>query len=93
MTTSIADVGEPLNEAYDGVDVAITGPEVAAADGPGAAVTAPVAPTVVGDLQAAGYEAVGRALERVDQRFTAAVQVVKLRFRNGVVDVESGAHQ
>ena len=25
LTTSIADVGEPLNEAYDGVDVAITG--------------------------------------------------------------------
>jgi len=59
LTTSIADVGEPLNEAYDGVDVAVTGPEVAAADGPGAAITAPVPPTVVGDLKAAGYEAVG----------------------------------
>ncbi|MEL7208219.1 MAG: ABC transporter permease, partial [Actinomycetota bacterium] len=62
LTTSIADVGDPLNQAYDGVDVAVTGPEVAAADGPGVAITAPVSPTVVGDLQAAGYEAVGFSL-------------------------------
>ncbi len=59
LTTSIADVGEPLNDAYDGVDVAVVGAEVAEADGPGLALTAPVAPTVVDDLTAAGYEAVG----------------------------------
>ncbi|MEM8924281.1 MAG: FtsX-like permease family protein [Actinomycetota bacterium] len=59
LTTSIADVGEPLNDAYAEVDVAVTGPEIVAAEGPGFAITAPVAPTVVADLNAAGYEAVG----------------------------------
>ncbi|MEM9566473.1 MAG: ABC transporter permease [Actinomycetota bacterium] len=59
LTTSIADVGEPLDEAYGEVEVAIVGPEVAEGDGPQAAITAPVSPTVVDDLTAAGYEAVG----------------------------------
>ncbi len=59
LTTSIADVGEPLNEAYDGVDVVVRGPEVAAGDGPVAGITAPVPPTVVDALTAEGYEAVG----------------------------------
>ncbi len=61
LTTSIADVGEPLDEAYAGVDVVVSGPEVAASDGPLAAVNAPVSPAVVTDLTDAGYEAVGFA--------------------------------
>ncbi len=59
LTTSIADVGEPLNEAYDGVDVVVKGPEVAAGDGPVAGITAPVSSMVVDTLNASGYEAVG----------------------------------
>ena len=59
LTTSIADVGEPLNEAYENVDVVVRGPEVAAGDGPVAGITAPVPPTVVDTLTAEGYEAVG----------------------------------
>ena len=59
LTTSIADVGEPLNEAYDGVDVVVQGPEVAAGDGPVAGITAPVSPMVVETLNNSGYEAVG----------------------------------
>ncbi|MEL6982659.1 MAG: ABC transporter permease, partial [Actinomycetota bacterium] len=61
LTTSIADVGEPLDEAYAGVDVVVSGPEVAASDGPLAAVNAPVNPSIVDDLTAAGYEAIGFA--------------------------------
>ena len=59
LTTSIADVGEPLNEAYDGVDVVVQGPEVAAGDGPVAGITAPVPASVVDQLRSNGYEAVG----------------------------------
>ncbi|MEM7274225.1 MAG: FtsX-like permease family protein, partial [Actinomycetota bacterium] len=62
LTTSIADVGDPLNEAYDGVEVAVTGAEIAEADGPAGALAASVPATVVDDLQAAGYEAVGFSL-------------------------------
>lgn len=59
LTTSIADVGEPLNEAYDGVDVVVQGPEITTGDGPVAGITAPVPPTVVDTLNNNGYEAVG----------------------------------
>lgn len=59
LTTSISDVGEPISDAHDGVATVISGPEVAAADGPQGATTAPVPATVVSDLTAAGYEVVG----------------------------------
>jgi putative ABC transport system permease protein len=59
LTTSISDVGDPLNDAYSGVDAVVTGTEVVAADGPAQAVTMPVPASVVDSLQAAGYDAVG----------------------------------
>lgn len=59
LTTSIADAGAPLNKAYEGVDIVVQGSEVASGDGPMAGITAPVPSTVVDDLTAAGYEAVG----------------------------------
>ena len=59
LTTSISDAGAPLSEAYKGVDVAIEGPQVAAGDGPVAAITAPVPTAVVDDLIDAGFDAVG----------------------------------
>ncbi len=61
LTTSIADVGEPLRSAYDDVDVVVTGPEVAGGDGPVQAISAPVPAAVVADLTAAGRIAVGLA--------------------------------
>ncbi len=59
LTTSISDVGDPINEAYAEVDAVVVGPEISAADGPVAGITAPVAPTTVDALTAAGYNAVG----------------------------------
>ncbi len=59
LTTSIADVGAPLNEAYDGVDTVVQGPEVAGGDGPVAGISAPVPQQVLASLTDAGYEAVG----------------------------------
>ncbi|MEM9651994.1 MAG: FtsX-like permease family protein [Actinomycetota bacterium] len=59
LTTSIADVGAPITDAYEDVDTVITAPELVEADGPQAAVATPVPATVVTDLQDAGYEAVG----------------------------------
>ncbi len=60
LTTSISNVGEPLNEAYDDVAAVVTGPELAELDGPGGAmVTVPVPASTVDALQDAGYEAVG----------------------------------
>ena len=59
LTTSIADVGEPLRGGYQGVDAVVTGPEVAAGDGPVQAISAPVPATVVAELEDAGYTAVG----------------------------------
>lgn len=59
LTTSIADVGDPISEAYEGVETAVTGPEVVEADGPSVAVTAPVPQSTVEMLTAAGYEVQG----------------------------------
>lgn len=59
LTTSIADVGAPLNDAFEGVDVVVQGPEVAVGDGPVAGIKAPVPSSVVDALDNAGYEAVG----------------------------------
>ncbi len=36
----------------------------------------------------AGDHHIGRALDAVEERFTAAVKVVELRLRHGVVDVD-----
>ena len=59
LTTSISNVGEPLNAAYGDVGAVVTGPEVTESDGPRAGASAVVPPSVVTDLEAAGYEAVG----------------------------------
>lgn len=59
LTTSISDVGAPLNRAYENVDVAVQGPEVTSGDGPVAGIAAPVPPGVLDALIDAGYEAVG----------------------------------
>ncbi len=59
LTTSIADVGQPLNDAFEGVDVVVQGPSITAGDGPVAGIKAPVAPSVVDALTNAGFEAVG----------------------------------
>lgn len=59
LTSSIADVGAPLNEAYGEVDVVVTGPPVSEGDGPIAAVTAPVTTDVVDAIEELGYEVVG----------------------------------
>jgi len=59
LTTSIADVGTPLDKAYDGVEVVVQGPEVAGGDGPVAGISAPVPAGVLDTLVDAGYEAVG----------------------------------
>ncbi len=59
LTTSIADVGDPITEAYNDVDTVITGPSIAEADGPRAAVTGSVPADVVDSLNDAGYDAVG----------------------------------
>lgn len=59
LTTSISNVAEPLTQAYSDVDAVVTGPEVAEADGPQGGASAPVAVSVVAELEAAGFEAVG----------------------------------
>ncbi len=59
LTTSIADVGDPITDAYSDVDTVLTGASVAEADGPQAAVTAPVPAGTVDVLNDAGFEAVG----------------------------------
>ncbi len=59
LTTSISNVGEPLTEAYSGVDAVVTGQQVTEADGPRAAASSPVPVATVAELEAAGYEAVG----------------------------------
>ncbi len=60
LTTSIADVGDPINDAYADVDAVVVGPEIAQIEGPAdASITAPVSTDVVGALNDAGYEAVG----------------------------------
>ncbi len=60
LTTSIADVGEPINDAYAEVDAVVTGPEIAELEGQVEAVlTAPVPVSTVDTLTEAGYEAVG----------------------------------
>ncbi len=59
LTTSIGDVGAPLNNAYANVDTAVTGPEVSTGDGPVAGATAPVPVAAVDAITAAGYEAIG----------------------------------
>ena len=59
LTTSIADVGDPLNESYANVDTALSGPSVSEGDGPVAATSAPVPTTAVDALATAGFEAVG----------------------------------
>ncbi len=59
LTTSIADVGQPLRQGYERVDVVVTGAEVAVGDGPDQAITAPVPRQTMDDLVAAGFDAVG----------------------------------
>ncbi len=59
LTTSIADVGDPLNEAYSEVDAVVIGTAITEADGPAAAITAPVPTDTVDALTDAGYDAVG----------------------------------
>ncbi len=59
LTTSISDVGAPLNEAYAQVDTAVSGPSVADTDGPVAATFAPVPQAAVDAITGAGFEAVG----------------------------------
>ncbi|MEM7337432.1 MAG: FtsX-like permease family protein [Actinomycetota bacterium] len=59
LTTSIADVGEPMRDAHSEVDAVVTGAEVSEADGPTAAIAASVPTSTVDSLNAAGYEAVG----------------------------------
>lgn len=59
LTTSISDVGTPLNDAYDGVEVVVQGPEVAGGDGPVAGISAPVPPDVLDILLDAGFDAAG----------------------------------
>ena len=59
LTTSIADVGAPLNDAYDGVEVVVQGPQVTGGDGPVAGISAPVPAEVLDTLVDAGYEAAG----------------------------------
>ncbi len=59
LTTSIADVGDPLRAAYTDVDVVITGTEVAGGDGPARAILTPVPSSIVDDLRASGFDAVG----------------------------------
>ena len=61
LTFSIADVGEPLRNGYDGVDAVVTGPTITAADGPADGIAAPVPNNIVSDLTASGYTAVGFA--------------------------------
>lgn len=59
LTTSIADVGDPLNQSYAELDAAVSGPSVSAGDGPIAGISAPVPERVVDAINAAGFEAVG----------------------------------
>lgn len=59
LTTSIADVGAPLNKAYANVDTSVSGAAVSESDGPVAATTRPVPMPAVDALAAAGFEAVG----------------------------------
>ena len=59
LTTSIADVGAPLNESYAELDTAVSGPSVSQGDGPVAATRAPVPTATVDAITAAGFEAVG----------------------------------
>lgn len=59
LTTSIADVGQPLEDAYAEVDAVVIGAEIAEADGPTAGVSAPVPAETVTNLTDVGYEAVG----------------------------------
>lgn len=59
LTTSIADVGDPITDAYSDVDTVITGPSIAESDGPVAGITSPVPAAVVAELDASGFEAIG----------------------------------
>ncbi len=61
LTTSISDVGAPLQEAYTNVDAVVTGPEVTEADGPQQALAAQVPVQVLNQLTAAGFDAEGFA--------------------------------
>lgn len=62
LTTSIADVGEPVSAAFDEVDVVVSGPPVSEGDGPVAGVAAPVPAEVLTAALDAGYDAVGFSL-------------------------------
>ncbi len=59
LTTSIADVGQPISRAYANVDAVIVGRTVSESDGPMGAVDAAVPAQVVADLADAGHTAVG----------------------------------
>jgi putative ABC transport system permease protein len=59
LTTSIADVGQPIEDAYADVGAVVVGTEVAEGDGPMGGITAPVPTATFDAIQAAGYEAVG----------------------------------
>ncbi len=78
-----------FHQGLQGADRVDFGDEYAAAEGPQDLGAAFADVAVAGDHRdLAGQHDVGGALDAVDQRFAAAVEVVELGFGNAVVDVD-----